>query len=86
MPTFYTHHTTAVLPSFLKEFDKKPWTVNEQIKIIHDFLDVSQITLFTQTFLPQHLIPTIYFLFDTLVHYGKDGDVRTLEERVGPGV
>ncbi|KAF9997922.1 hypothetical protein BGZ65_006525, partial [Modicella reniformis] len=25
--------------SFLKEFDKKPWTVNEQIKIIHDFLD-----------------------------------------------
>jgi len=26
--------------SFLKEFDKKPWTVNEQIKIIHDFLDV----------------------------------------------
>ncbi|KAF8924469.1 hypothetical protein BGZ58_001762 [Dissophora ornata] len=25
--------------SFLKEFDRKPWTVNEQIKIIHDFLD-----------------------------------------------
>ncbi|KAG0294353.1 hypothetical protein BGZ96_001348 [Linnemannia gamsii] len=25
--------------SFLKEFDKKPWTVNEQIKIIHDFLE-----------------------------------------------
>ncbi|KAG0213549.1 hypothetical protein BGX31_001259 [Mortierella sp. GBA43] len=25
--------------SFLKEFDKKAWTVNEQIKIIHDFLD-----------------------------------------------
>lgn len=32
------------LSSFLKEFDKKPWTVNEQIKIIHDFLDVSLIT------------------------------------------
>ncbi|KAF9357197.1 hypothetical protein BGX34_009509, partial [Mortierella sp. NVP85] len=25
--------------SFLKEFDRKPWTVNEQTKIIHDFLD-----------------------------------------------
>ncbi|KAF9287559.1 hypothetical protein BGZ68_001656 [Mortierella alpina] len=30
---------TRFFQSFLKEFDKKPWTVNEQIKIIHDFLD-----------------------------------------------
>ncbi|KAF9422406.1 hypothetical protein BGZ94_008595 [Podila epigama] len=30
---------TRYFQSFLKEFDKKPWTVNEQIKIIHDFLD-----------------------------------------------
>ncbi|KAF9932237.1 hypothetical protein FBU30_008659 [Linnemannia zychae] len=30
---------TRYFQSFLKEFDKRPWTVNEQIKIIHDFLD-----------------------------------------------
>ncbi|KAG0024245.1 hypothetical protein BGZ81_007763 [Podila clonocystis] len=30
---------TRYFQSFLKEFDKKPWTVNEQIKIIQDFLD-----------------------------------------------
>ncbi|KAF9914090.1 hypothetical protein BX616_008998 [Lobosporangium transversale] len=30
---------TRYFQSFLKEFDKKPWTVNEQVKIIHDFLD-----------------------------------------------
>ncbi|GJJ70312.1 Rab5 GDP/GTP exchange factor [Entomortierella parvispora] len=30
---------TRYFQSFLKEFDRKPWTVNEQIKIIHDFLD-----------------------------------------------
>ncbi|KAF9543655.1 hypothetical protein EC957_000587 [Mortierella hygrophila] len=30
---------TRYFQSFLKEFDKKPWTVNEQIKIIHDFLE-----------------------------------------------
>ncbi|KAF9950499.1 hypothetical protein BGZ70_001337 [Mortierella alpina] len=30
---------TRFFQSFLKEFDKKPWTINEQIKIIHDFLD-----------------------------------------------
>lgn len=27
--------------SFLSNFAKKPFTVNEQIKLIHDFLDVS---------------------------------------------
>lgn len=27
--------------SFLQAFDRRPWTVNEQIKIIQDFLDVS---------------------------------------------
>ena len=26
--------------SFLSNFAKKPFTVNEQIKLIHDFLDV----------------------------------------------
>lgn len=26
--------------SFLQAFDRRPWTVNEQIKIIQDFLDV----------------------------------------------
>ncbi|KAG0308380.1 hypothetical protein BGZ99_001167 [Dissophora globulifera] len=30
---------TRYFQSFLKEFDRKPWTVNEQIKIIHDFLE-----------------------------------------------
>ncbi|KAG0044888.1 hypothetical protein BGZ83_009833 [Gryganskiella cystojenkinii] len=30
---------TRYFHSFLKEFDRKPWTVNEQIKIVHDFLD-----------------------------------------------
>jgi hypothetical protein len=27
--------------SFLSNFAKKPFTINEQIKLIHDFLDVS---------------------------------------------
>lgn len=26
--------------SFLQAFDRRPWTVNEQVKIIQDFLDV----------------------------------------------
>ncbi|KAF9384789.1 hypothetical protein BGX21_001213 [Mortierella sp. AD011] len=30
---------TRYFRSFLKEFERKPWTVNEQIKIIQDFLD-----------------------------------------------
>ncbi|KAF9163397.1 hypothetical protein DFQ26_002557 [Actinomortierella ambigua] len=30
---------TGYFQSFLKEFGRRPWTVNEQIKIIHDFLD-----------------------------------------------
>ncbi|KAF9358426.1 hypothetical protein BGX26_001771 [Mortierella sp. AD094] len=30
---------TRYFRSFLKEFERKPWTVNEQIKIIHDFLE-----------------------------------------------
>jgi hypothetical protein len=29
--------------SFLQAFDRRPWTVNEQIKIIQDFLDVSDV-------------------------------------------
>lgn len=31
--------------SFLREFDKRSWTVTEQIKIIHDFLEVFSPTL-----------------------------------------
>ncbi|KAG0239717.1 hypothetical protein BGW41_007517 [Actinomortierella wolfii] len=30
---------TGYFQSFLKEFGRRPWTVNEQIKIIHDFLE-----------------------------------------------
>lgn len=39
--------------SFLQAFDRRPWTVNEQIKIIQDFLDVgnpNQVTRFTYIF------------------------------------
>lgn len=88
-----THHACLPLssPSFLKEFDKKPWTVNEQIKIIHDFLDVSHITLFRQVlcyyfYLANQLIQMTSPAATRIVHYRKDGDVRTLEECVGPGV
>jgi hypothetical protein len=28
--------------SFLQAFERRPYTVNEQIKIFHDFLDVSR--------------------------------------------
>ncbi|RUS17496.1 hypothetical protein BC937DRAFT_89913 [Endogone sp. FLAS-F59071] len=30
---------TRYFKSFLREFDRRPWTVNEQIKIVQDFLD-----------------------------------------------
>jgi hypothetical protein len=33
------------MASFLSNFAKKPFTVNEQIKLIHDFLDVSHFSL-----------------------------------------
>lgn len=29
--------------SFLQAFDRRPWAVNEQIKIIQDFLDVGKL-------------------------------------------
>ncbi|OZJ02168.1 hypothetical protein BZG36_05238, partial [Bifiguratus adelaidae] len=32
---------TRYFKSFLREFDRRPWTVNEQIKIIQDFLEAS---------------------------------------------
>lgn len=92
---FYTHSTYHTwlpmsLPSFLKEFDKKPWTVNEQIKIIHDFLDVSHsvqsIFFYFHFNLAHQLTQMISFTATRIVHYRKDGDVRTLEECVGPGV
>jgi hypothetical protein len=36
--------------SFLQAFDRRPWTVNEQIKIIQDFLDVSADTIIANAF------------------------------------
>jgi hypothetical protein len=39
--------------SFLREFEKKKWTSNEQVKIIHDFLEVKSRMVYNERSLSQ---------------------------------